>query len=73
MVGGVRGSAWASLDFAPPDERTDTTPFCFTSQFAVRAVAPGVIARSGDGAVILDLDGDGDESTGWTILIFTSQ
>jgi LasA protease len=27
-----------------------------------------VIARSADGALILDLDGDGDETTGWTIL-----
>jgi murein DD-endopeptidase MepM/ murein hydrolase activator NlpD len=33
----------------------------------VTAVAPGIIARSGDGAVILDLDNDADESTGWTI------
>jgi len=27
-----------------------------------------VIARTDEGTVILDLDGDGDESTGWTIL-----
>jgi murein DD-endopeptidase MepM/ murein hydrolase activator NlpD len=25
------------------------------------------VARSGDGAVVLDLDGDGDEHTGWTV------
>lgn len=62
------GSAWAAIDFAPPDERTPTTPFCYTSEYPVRAVAPGVIARSGDGVVVLDLSGDGDESTGWTIL-----
>ena len=62
------GSAWAAVDLAPPDERTDTMPFCFTSQHPVRAVAPGVIARSDIGTVILDLDGDGDESTGWSIL-----
>ena len=61
------GSAWAALDFAPPDERpTDT--LCYTSQFAARAVADGIIARSSDGVVILDTDGDGHERTGWTIL-----
>jgi len=34
----------------------------------LRAVADGVIARSEYGVVILDLDGDGDERTGWDIL-----
>ncbi len=62
------GSAWASLDFAPPDERPVNSSFCYTSQTPVRAVAPGVIARSEDGAVVLDLDLDADESTGWTVL-----
>ena len=28
----------------------------------------GIIARSGDGYVILDLDGDGDEHSGWTLV-----
>lgn len=61
------GSAWAALDFAPPDERpTDT--LCYTSRFAARAVADGIIARSGHGVVVLDLDGDGNERTGWTVL-----
>jgi len=31
-------------------------------------MASGVIARSGEGAVILDLDGDGIEQTGWDIM-----
>jgi len=31
-------------------------------------VADGVVARSERGFVILDLDGDGDETTGWTIV-----
>ncbi len=60
------GSAWAAVDFAPPDERTDL--LCYTSAYWVRAIADGVIARSGGGVVVLDLDGDGDESTGWTVL-----
>ena len=32
------------------------------------AVADGVIVRSGNGAVVLDLDGDGREQTGWVVL-----
>lgn len=62
------GSAWSAVDFAPPDERSDSSPSCYVSDFWATAMASGVIARSGNGAVILDLDGDGDETTGWTIL-----
>lgn len=59
------GSAWSAIDFAPPDERDI---LCFISDYWVRAVASGLIVRSDDGAVVLDLDGDGDEATGWTVL-----
>lgn len=62
------GSAWAALDFAPPDERPPGSAFCYTSTAWVRAVAPGVISYSNDGIVILDLDGDGDERTGWSVM-----
>ena len=62
------GSAWSAIDFAPPDDRPDGSALCYVSDFWATAAAPGVIARSGDGTVILDLDGDGDETTGWTIL-----
>lgn len=62
------GSAWSALDFAPPDEREPGSTSCYVSEFWATAVAPGIIARSGDGSVILDLDGDGDETTGWTVL-----
>ncbi|MEO8394982.1 MAG: LysM peptidoglycan-binding domain-containing protein [Chloroflexota bacterium] len=62
------GSAWSAVDFAPPDDITTVTSSCYVSQFFSTAVAPGVIARTAEGVVILDLDGDGDESTGWTIL-----
>lgn len=62
------GSAWSAIDFAPPDDRPDGSSPCYVSDFWATAVAPGVIARSGGGVVILDLDGDGDESTGWSIL-----
>lgn len=62
------GSAWAAIDFAPPDERPAGSPSCYISDYWVTAVAPGVIARTDTGTVILDLDGDSDEATGWTVL-----
>jgi hypothetical protein len=58
------GSAWAALDFAPPG----TEAGCFISDAWVVAMADGLIVRSGGGAVVQDLDGDGSEQTGWTIL-----
>jgi LasA protease len=61
------GSAWAAIDFAPPDERPVGSELCYVSDYWATAVANGVIARSDDGAVVLDLDGDRDERTGWTI------
>lgn len=61
------GSAWSAIDFAPPQEQ-GIQHYCYTSSFPVVAVADGTIARLGDGVVILDLDGDGNEGTGWTIL-----
>lgn len=62
------GSAWSAIDFAPPDERPDYSPACYVSDYWATAVAPGIIVRSEDGMVILDLDMDWDETTGWTIL-----
>jgi LasA protease len=62
------GSAWAAIDFAPPDDRPEGSALCYVSDYWATAVAPGIIARSGDGSVVLDLDGDGDETTGWSIL-----
>jgi LasA protease len=58
------GSAWAALDFAPPGESLGCV---ITDAWAV-AVADGLIVRSENGSVIQDLDGDGLEQTGWTIL-----
>lgn len=57
------GSAWAALDFAPPGEALGCTP----SNSWVTAVADGLVLRASDGIVVQDLDGDGLESTGWTI------
>ena len=58
------GSAWAALDFAPPGEPAG----CVTSDSWVVASANGRIVRAEDGAVVQDLDNDGYEQTGWTIL-----
>jgi LasA protease len=57
-------SALAALDFAPPMD----TAGCGESKDWVVAVASGLIVRSGDGYVVLDLDGDGYEQTGWVVL-----
>jgi murein DD-endopeptidase MepM/ murein hydrolase activator NlpD len=58
------GSAWAALDFAPPIEMLG----CGQSDLWVVAAASGLIVRSRNGEVVQDLDGDGYEQTGWTIL-----
>jgi murein DD-endopeptidase MepM/ murein hydrolase activator NlpD len=58
------GSAWAALDFAPPGEALG----CVPSDAWIVAVADGVILRADNGAVIQDLDNDGLEQTGWTVL-----
>jgi LasA protease len=58
------GSAWAALDFAPSGESLG----CYSSDDWVVAVVPGVIVRSEKGRVVEDLDGDGLEQTGWTVL-----
>ncbi|MCC6299065.1 MAG: LysM peptidoglycan-binding domain-containing protein [Anaerolineales bacterium] len=58
------GSAWAALDFAPPGEAAG----CAQSEAWIVAVADGYIVRAENGAVIQDLDNDGYEQTGWTVL-----
>jgi LasA protease len=60
-------SAWgpdgarASLDFAP----ATTVHGCYKSDQWVTAMASGLVVRSETGVVIVDLDGDGHEQTGW--------
>jgi LasA protease len=58
------GSAWSALDFAPPGGPRG----CVLSSSWVVAVADGLVVRSGNGAVVQDLAGDGYEQTGWSIL-----
>jgi LasA protease len=57
---------WGALDFAPPA----VAGGCGYSTEWVTAMADGVVARSGEATLILDLDGDGDEYTGWVIFYY---
>lgn len=57
------GSPRASLDFAPPA----VVGGCAETNELATAVADGVIARTGQAIAVLDLDGDGDERTGWVV------
>ncbi len=57
------GDAWAALDFAPPDVRGH----CAISGERATAAAPGLVLRSRDGQILIDLDSDGFEQTGWVL------
>lgn len=57
------GDPLTALDFAPPS----VAGGCSESQDWATAVADGIIARTGDASAVLDLDGDGDERTGWVV------
>lgn len=59
-----RESAWAALDFAP----ASSEPGCFKSDKWLVAAAPGSVVRVDEGTVVLDLDGDGREQSGWALL-----
>jgi len=56
--------AYAALDFAPGSSE----PGCVDSYAWVAAAASGLVVRSGNGVVVVDLDGDGSEQTGWVLL-----
>jgi hypothetical protein len=62
-TGWGEGEPWSAVDFAPPG-----VSGCSSSPDWATAVADGVIVRTGPGQLYLDLDGDGDERTGWVIL-----
>lgn len=59
-----RWGAMAALDFAP----SSSEPGCVPSTQWITAAAAGLVVRTGKGVVVLDLDGDGNEQTGWAIL-----
>lgn len=58
------GSAWGGVDFAP----IETQKGCFVAQSWATAAAPGLVVRSENGVVAVDLDGDGFEQTGWVLI-----
>ena len=62
-TGWGEGAPWAALDFAPPS----VVGGCVSSDEWVTAIASGLVVRSEPGIVVLDLDSDGDERTGWMI------
>jgi murein DD-endopeptidase MepM/ murein hydrolase activator NlpD len=69
LTGGPHGAwehdgALAALDFAPGS----TESGCVKSDMWVVAAAAGKVVRSEYGIVVLDMDGDGYEQTGWDIL-----
>ncbi len=60
------GTPRGALDLSPVTGEA----ICAVSRAWVTASAAGVIARAGDNAVLLDLDGDGLEQTGWVVFYF---
>lgn len=61
---GQSHSIFSAIDFAPAAARTG----CFPNDAWVVAAAPGLVVRSDNGLVMVDLDGDGYEQTGWNLL-----
>ncbi len=63
-------SAWgpdgalASLDFAP----SSVSSGCVYSDEWITASASGLVVREADGLVVVDLDADGYEQSGWTMI-----
>jgi LasA protease len=57
------GSPRAALDFAPPA----VVGGCAETYETATAVADGIVVRADPAIAVLDLDGDGDERTGWVI------
>jgi murein DD-endopeptidase MepM/ murein hydrolase activator NlpD len=68
-TGGPHG-AWehdgplAAIDFAPSSDHGG----CAETKTWILSSAPGLVVRSGNGVVVVDLDGDGREQTGWNLL-----
>ncbi len=57
---------FGALDFAPPSNESG----CVVSFAWFTAPASGRIVRSAEATVVLDLDGDGDERTGWVMFFY---
>ncbi|MDP2776638.1 MAG: peptidoglycan DD-metalloendopeptidase family protein, partial [Anaerolineales bacterium] len=61
---GQSHSVYSAIDFAPPTKKGG----CGTTDTWVAAAASGLVVRSENGAVMVDLDGDDYEQTGWNLL-----
>jgi hypothetical protein len=57
------GSAWSALDFVPDEGYLG----CQAADSWATAAAPGLVIYSQDGEVLIDLDEDGREETGWVL------
>lgn len=57
------GAPFAAIDFAPGS----IVGGCSFSEEPALAIADGIIVRTDTASAVLDLDGDGDERTGWVI------
>lgn len=62
-TGWGKGDPWAAIDFAPLGVKD-----CNPSKDWVTAVADGIIIRTDTAFAVLDIDGDGSEETGWTVI-----
>ena len=58
------GTVWGGIDFAPVTGQAR----CTISTAWATASAPGLVLRSENGLVMIDLDGDGREQTGWVLM-----
>jgi hypothetical protein len=68
-TGGPHGAwekdgSWAAIDFSPARSESG----CVESTAYVTASTAGLVVRSENGVVALDLDGDGFEQTGWVLI-----
>ena len=57
------GAPFAAIDFAPASDISG----CYRSNQWTTAMADGLVTRSEPGFLMLDLDKDGDERTGWVL------
>jgi len=57
---------YTALDFAPPTDKSGCA--AVEEKYYATAMADGIVVRSEFGLVALDLDGDGDERTGWVLV-----
>lgn len=69
LTGGPHGAweydgAYAALDFGPGSNSSG----CVESRAWVLSAADGLVVRTGPGLVVVDLDGDGHEQTGWVLV-----